>query len=174
MTSTETETETDTTDSLEPSTAAVALFKLAFPLAGLLLGVLYIESTFGRIRLSNLYYPFFVIGILGVITLTVLVDEGRELRKHTGELGFKNTIKQTGYKWRRSLGFTAVAIGYIWAIEFIGFVIATVFGMIGIMLVGGRRDPKWMIISTALILAFVYIMFVQIMGLRPPQGPLGL
>ncbi len=171
---TSTEAEEGATNSPARSTSAIALFKLAFPVAGLILGALYVESTYGEIRLSNLYYPYFVIGVLALLTVTVLVDEFRELRAWSGELGFVESVTTTADEWRRSIGFTIIAVAYIALIEPIGFFIATAFGMVGIMLVGGRRDPLWISVVTGIIVVFVYIMFIQIMGLRPPTGPLGL
>ncbi len=171
---TSTEAEDGATNRPARSTGAIALFRLAFPLACVLLAILYIESTFGRIRLSNLYYPYFVIGVLLLLTLTVFAGEFRRLRGRASELGFVESVRTTLIEWRRSVGFTIIAIAYLWLIEPIGFFIATAIGMVGIMLVGGRRDPKWIAISTAIILVFVYVMFIQVMGLRPPRGSLGL
>lgn len=171
---TSTETGEEATNRPARSTAAVALYRLAFPITGLLLAILYVENTYGRIRLDNLYYPYFVIGILSVLTLTVFAGEIRDLMGRTSEMGFKESVSDAVIEWKRSIGFTVVAIVYIWLIEPIGFFIATAIGMVGVMLVGGRRDPLWVSITTALILVFVYVMFVQIMGLRPPSGPIGL
>lgn len=171
---TSTEAEDGATNPPARSSSAVALFRLAFPIACVLLAVLYVESTYGRIRLSNLYYPFFVIGVLLLLTLTVFIGEARRLLGRASELGFADSVRVTFVEWRRSLGFTFVAILYIWLIEPIGFFIATAIGMVGVMLVGGRRDPRWITITTAIILVFVYVMFIQVMGLRPPSGPLGL
>ncbi|MEA1930672.1 tripartite tricarboxylate transporter TctB family protein [Halohasta litorea] len=171
---TSTEAEEGATNRPARSTSAVALFRLAFPLAGLLLAVLYVENTYGRIRLENLYYPYFVIGVLAVLSLTVFATELRGLADYSGELSFVESVRDALGEWNRSIGFSLVAIGYIWLIEPIGFFIATAIAMVGVMLVGGRRDPLWISISTVIILVFVYVMFVQIMGLRPPSGPLGL
>lgn len=171
-----TSTEADTGEPNRPdrSPGAIALFRLTFPVAGLLLAALYIENTYGRIRLENLYYPYFIISVLSLFTLTVLIDELRACRSNSGEMEFIETIHKTLYQWRRSIGFTVVALAYIWLIEPIGFFIATTLGVIGVMIVGGRRNPIWITISTGIILIFVYVMFIQIMGLRPPTGPLGL
>ncbi len=171
---TSTEAEEGATNRPTPSTSAVALFRLAFPLAGLVLAVLYVESTYGRIRLNNLYYPYFVIGVLGVLTATVFATELRQLLEYDGEQSFVESVREAAFEWRRSIGFTVVAVAYLWLIEPLGFFPATALGMIGVMLVGGRRDPLWIAISTLLIVVFVYVMFVQIMGLRPPRGVLGL
>ena len=171
---TSTEAEAGESNRPAPSSSAIALFRLAFPMAGLLLAVLYVESTYGRIRLANLYYPYFIIGVLALIALTVLVDELRAYRSRPSGKAFADTIREAAYEWRRSIGFTVVATVYIWLIEPLGFFLATVFGMMAVMVVGGRRNPIWIAVSTALIIAFVYVLFIQIMGLRPPTGPLGL
>lgn len=171
---TSTEADEATANHRTRSTGAIALFRLAFPLVGVLLAILYVESTYGRIRLENLYYPYFVISVLGVLTLTVFATEFYGLIGRKGELSFVYSVRSALSKWNRSIGFTFVAIAYIWLIEPIGFFIATIVGVVGAMLVGGQRDPLRISISTVLIVVFVYVMFIHIMGLRPPQGPLAL
>lgn len=171
---TSTEAENEATDRPAHATSALAVFRLAFPIAGLLLAALYVESTYGRIRLSNLYYPYFVISVLSILTLIVFANEIRSLIGHQSELGFKQSARRSLTEWRRSIGFAFVAIVYIWLIEPVGFFIATAVGMVSVMVVGGRRDPLWISIVTGIILVFVYVMFIQVMGLRPPQGPLGI
>lgn len=179
MTTTETEGRADEDSRAEDETpnrsnSFVALFRLALPTAAVLLAVLYVESTFGRIRTSNLYYPYFVIGVMGLLTLTVYVEEIRRLTARTGDIGFVESVRTTVHEWRRSIGFTIIAIAYIWAIDVIGFFLATAIGMVSIMIVGGRRDVKITVTATVVLLVFIYGMFIHIMGLQPPEGPFGI
>lgn len=174
MTTTQTENGED--DTPTRSKAFVGAFRLAFPTAGLILAALYINSTYGRIRPSNLYYPYFVISMLALFSLTVFVDDIRALkaRDEESDLDFTESVRRAAYEWRRSIGFTAIAIVYIAAIPYIGFFVSTLFAMVGIMLVGGLRDPKLISVSTVLVLVLIYVMFVRIMGLQPPEGVFGI
>lgn len=153
-----------------PSTAFVALVRLAFPTAALLLVVLYVENTFGRISTSNLYYPYFVIAMLVLLVGTVYVDEIKYLYNYSGDEGFVESVKQSYLEWQRSIGFVIAGGAYLSVINVFGFFISSFLGMIVIMLIGGLRDPKIIIASTLATLILVYVLFITIMGLNPPQG----
>jgi hypothetical protein len=165
---------TDSKEAPTKGTAHVAVVKLLFPTAGILLAALYVANTYGRIRPSNLYYPYFVIGLLAFLTATVYVDEIRDLWGRAGDLSFVESVRRTAKQWNRSIGLTLTAVVYLWLIEPIGFFAATFLGMIGIMLVGGLRDWKTMIAVTVIMLMLIYIAFIRLMGLQPPVGPLGV
>lgn len=156
------------------STAYVALVRFAFPIAGVVLALLYIESTYGRIRVSNLYYPYFVISVFGLFTVTVIVDEIRDMWGRDAHVSFVPSIKRRAMKWNRSIGLVVIGVIYIGVIELVGFFPASFGGMVSVMALGGLRDPKTMVGVTLLVLVAVYLLFIQIMGLQPPQGVLGL
>lgn len=158
----------------ERSSGFAAIVRLAFPTAALILAVLYVDGTYGRIRTENLYYPYFVIGLLLFFGATVYVDELRELYRRNADETFVESVRASVYEWRRSIGLVIVGVVYLMLIDVIGFFIASFLGIIGVMLVGGLRDPKTIAVGTFLILAFVHVLFIQLMGLQPPEGPLGL
>ena len=161
-------------DTSHLSVAYVALIKFAFPVAGLVLAVLYVENTYGRIRFSNLYYPYFVISMVALFTATVVVDEIRDLRGRSPTVSFVNSVQLRAAKWKRSIGLVVIGVFYIGTIELVGFFPSSFAGMIAIMALGGLRDPKTMVGVTLLVLVLVYLLFIQIMGLQPPEGVLAL
>lgn len=158
----------------ERSNLFAAIVRFAFPTAALILAALYVENTYGRIRTENLYYPYFVIGMLVLLTVTVYVDELRKLYRRDARESFVESVRASVYEWQRSIGLVIVGIVYIMLIDVIGFFIATFFGVIAVMLVGGLRDPKIIAGGTLFILVFIHVLFIQLMGLQPPEGPLGL
>lgn len=164
----------DEEDTSHLSTAYVTLVKFAFPIAGVVLALLYVENTYGRIRTSNLYYPYFVISMFGLFTVTVVVDEVRDLWHRDPVESFMKSARSRVVKWNRSIGLVAIGTVYIGLIELVGFFPSSFLGMIAIMALGGLRDPKTMVGVTLLVLLAVNLLFIQIMGLQPPQGVLGI
>ncbi|WP_418283014.1 tripartite tricarboxylate transporter TctB family protein [Halorubrum sp. DTA98] len=164
----------DDDDTSRLSTAYVTLVRFAFPVAGLVLAALYIENTYGELRRSNLYYPYFVISMLVVAVVSVSVTELRDLWGRSGDLTFAESVRHRARKWNRSIGLVFVGIVYIGTIDFLGFFPASFAGMIAIMLLGGLRDPKVMVGVSVLVLVAVYGLFIQLMGLQPPEGVLGI
>lgn len=159
---------------MTPSRAYLAAIRLVFPTAGVVLALLYVDSTYGRIRFENLYYPYFVVGTLGLLALTIYADDLLELLRVEGDQSFAESVKAGVRTWKRSIGLTVVGAGYIYAIGLIGFFPATLVGMVVTMRVGGLRDPKQIALTTVIVLVMIYVLFVQVMGLRPPEGSLGL
>lgn len=153
-----------------PSTGFIALVRLAFPTTVLLLTVLYVENTYGRISIENLYYPYFLIVISIILLGTVYIHEIRYLYNYNSNKGLLESIKKSYTKWNRSVGFVIAGLAYLSVINVIGFFISSFIGMIVIMLIGGRRDPKLILGSTIATLVLVYVLFVMVMGLNPPQG----
>lgn len=165
--------DSEDTDS-ERSNLFAAIVRFVFPTAALILAALYVENTYGRIRTENLYYPYFVIGMLVLLTATIYVDELRKLYRRDASESFVESVRASVYEWQRSIGLVIVGIVYLMLIDIIGFFLATFFGVIAVMLVGGLRDPKIIAGGTLFILVFIHVLFIQLMGLRPPEGPLGL
>lgn len=171
-----TERTTEESEEYELSVALVAARRLLFPLAGVLLAVLYVENTWGRIRPGNLRYPYFLIGLLSVLAFSLVVEELVKLARqdHEERAALVDSVRHSAYQWRRSLGLLVLAFVYAALIEPLGFFPASVAGLLSVMYVGGVRDPKVAVGVTALVLAGVYLVFVRLIGLVPPQGPLGV
>lgn len=158
----------------EKSILFTTIVRLAFPIATLLFSILYVENTFGRIRTENLYYPYFVATLLVFVSVTVCASELRDLHRSKSEESFFESVKASVREWRRSVGLVFIGGVYLLLVDVIGFFIATFVSMISIMLLGGRRDIKMITISTLVVVVLIYVLFVQLMGLQPPEGPLGI
>jgi hypothetical protein len=156
------------------STGYLALVRLSFPTAILILAILYVENTFGNIRTENLYYPYFVIGLLIFFLGVVYTREIRRLLQVESDEKLTTSLRVAYDKWQRSIGLVIIGVVYIFLIEVIGFFPSTFVSMIAIMLVGGLRDPKLIIGGASIVVALIYVMFVQGMGLAPPEGMFGI
>lgn len=152
----------------------LALVRLLFPTAVLIIAILYVENTFGNIRTENLYYPYFVIGLLGFFLGIVYVREISRLVQIESDEKLTTSLRIAYNKWQRSIGLVIVGTAYIFLIEVIGFFPSTFVSMIAIMIVGGVRDPKLIVGGTSVVVALIYVMFVQGMGLAPPEGMFGI
>lgn len=152
------------------STAYVAVVRLLFITAGFVLAALYLKNTYGRIRLGNLYYPYFVISMLILFGVTVYIEEIYGLFGRSAELDFLESMKVTVEEWRRPIGFVLIGTVYLFIIDLVGFFSSSALAMVALMLVGGSRDTKQIVGVTLLVLALIYLLFIQLMGLQPPEG----
>lgn len=144
--------------------------RLLLPTAILILSILYIENTLGRISWENLRYPYFVIGLMLIFTVWVYIDEVLELLRLDRDMSFFESIRMWVEEWKLSITFGLLTIFYIWLIDFIGFYSASFVGMTAIMYVAGVRDYKLMGIIPIAIIIVIYIVFEVIVLLRPPRG----
>lgn len=170
MTATRSEENEAVEDQSAPSTAYVALVRLAFPTAALILAVLYFENTYGRFSAENVYYPYFVISLLVVLIGTVYWDEIGSLYKHDSDKKFTQSLKESINEWQRSIGVVVIGVVYLSLVDVVGFFISSFFSMIAIMIIGEARNLKMIIGSTVLVLALIYALFVLVMSLNPPTG----
>lgn len=152
------------------STAYVAVVRLSFITAGFVLAALYLQNTYGRIRLGNLYYPYFVIAMLALFGVTVYIEEVYGLFGRSADLDFVESVKVTLREWRRPIGLVLIGSVYLFIIDLAGFFSSSALAMVALMLVGGARDTKQIVGVTVLVLALVYLLFVRLMGLQPPEG----
>lgn len=166
--STQTDEEGENTST--KSTVYVAVVRLSFITAGFILAALYIENTYGQIRLENLYYPYFVISMLSLFGITVYIEEIHRLVGRSPDTDFVESVKITLREWKRPIGFVLIGTIYLFIIDYIGFFASSALAMVALMLVGGARDTKQIIAVTLLVLSLVYLMFVRLMGLQPPEG----
>lgn len=152
------------------STAYVTVVRLSFITAGFILAALYLESTYGRIRLNNLYYPYFVISLFGLFGVTVYIEEIYELLGRSPDLDFVESLRVTLEEWKRPIGLVLIGTVYLFIIDIFGFFSASALAMVALMIVGGSRDAKQIVGVTLLVLALVYLLFIRLMGLQPPEG----
>lgn len=158
-------------DGLDEVSLGHATFnRLVFPTAVLVLSVLYIENTFGRLSASNLRYPYFVIASMAVFTLWVYVDEIRGLLQYDSDLTLVESVRLWLEEWRLTIVFGLLTVLYIWLIDVIGFYSASFIGMTTIMYAAGVRNYKLMAILPVVIIIVIYTVFELVVLLRPPRG----
>lgn len=147
-----------------------AVVRFLLPVALVLLSINYINETWGRIRISNLQYPYFVIGMMCLLLFLVAIEEVATLRKIDRDITTKEAIRDYIDQWRVSIVFGALAIAYVWLISVIGFFSASFAVLIVAMYAAGARSYKIVTVVVVGVLALVWLMFVEILGVSPPTG----
>lgn len=157
-------------DGVRLSVGLSAVGRLLLPTVLLLLAINYVNVTWGRIQWPNLRYPYFVLGVMSVFILWVYVDELRELYAMDRDRTTAAALREFVNEWRRSILFGAITVLYVALIPVLGFFTASFLAMTSIMYAGGVRNYKLGLAITLGILALVWIMFVEVVGINPPDG----
>lgn len=152
-----------------------ALLRLSIPIVSTVFAILFLSNVLGQISLSNLYYPFFVTGLLLALLASVCVTELRQIyQRYRGvDLSAKENATELWDEWKQSFGLLVAAIAYLYLVPILGFFIASVLGMVVIMFIGGFREWRIIVPTTAFVLVLIYILFVVIANLSPPEGIFG-
>lgn len=178
----------DVTTDIEHSQFAYRLGKrLLFPAIVTVFAILYVLNTYGDIDLKNLVYPFVVIGILFISVVVAVVNdirttmaEQQNIRAQSSsvdETELSDSVTEMIAKMRNPIITAIAAVAYLVLIHIVGFFFASALTMIGLMrATKTERTGGWrqIIAVTAGLLLAVYVLFVQFLGLRVPQGMLGL
>lgn len=151
-------------------TALSAATRFLFPIALVLLSINYINETWGRIRISNLQYPYFVIGMMCLLLALVAIEEVGVLRQIDRDVTLSEAVREYFDEWRVSIIFGAIAISYVWLISVIGFFSASFAVLIVAMYAAGARSYKIVTVVVVGVLALVWLMFVEVLGVSPPSG----
>lgn len=151
-------------------TALSAATRFLLPIVLVLFSINYINETWGRIRVSNLQYPYFVIGMMCLLLLLVAIEEITTLRKIDRDITPSEAIRDYVQQWRVSIIFGVIAVAYVWMISVIGFFSASFAALIVSMYAAGARSYKLVIVVLVGVLALVWFMFVEILGVSPPSG----
>lgn len=162
-----TETEDSTVDFSIP--LAVVL-RYLLPVALLLLSANYIRETFGQIRTQNLVYPYLIIGLMTILIVAIMIEEAVDLRAADITVDTRTTIKQYVTQWRIPIVFAGLLVVYAVLIPTIGFFSASVAFMTASMYITSVRDRK---VGAAVVggtLVLIWILFVEIVGVSPPEG----
>ncbi len=105
-------------------------------------------------------YVFFLAGTLAVLSLVLLVQKTPSPDSHV--------------QWVRSprnFIFSILSIaGYGAVVSYLGFFPASAIFMPVLALLLGYRRPLYILLATALILSFVYLVFVYSLGVPVPMG----
>lgn len=166
---------TDDEEDREPMAWELAtILKLLIPVFSTVFALLYLNSVFGRIALSNLYYPLFVIVALLALLVTVyieeLIDVYRIYRNH--DRSAKVEVLELFEEWKQSIGLLVVSLVYLYLVPLLGFFSASFLAMIVIMPLGGYRDWRVIIATAVGVLSLIYVLFVVVANLQPPTGVL--
>ena len=167
------ETEEDETSDI--AWQIYALLRLSIPIASTVFIILLLNSIVGRITIENLYYPIVVTGVIIALLASIYISEILEIISHRREASHDLAVNVRALwdEWNKSAGFLLVAIIYLLVLPYLGFFIASVFAMIALMVIGGYRNPLYILATVAIVLALIYVLFVEIANLTPPEGVFG-
>lgn len=168
----------DGDESKETTTPTSPIFsllkRLLFPTLILIFVLLYIRNTWGEISFRNLWYPYFLItctlALLSSIYVTEILGVYRE--RDEGTVTLVEDIRTTYQDWDLSIGVVVLAGIYLYITDYIGFFFASFVTMSAIMRIGGVKSWKTIILLSIIVLVFVYVMFIMVLGIRPPSGPI--
>lgn len=179
------ETPSESGDHQESGTGSLGVvnelgFQLLFPAIVLVFVGLYVENTYGRLEIGSLVYPYSVIGVLLFLTVGVSI---REIYTHLSEQSTDESPEETTpaasiseileYN-QKPIRVAGAAVVYPLLIEGIGFFPASAMTLAGLMFALGVQSWRRIAVTTILLLAGVYLMFVEFLGLRVPQGMFGV
>lgn len=145
--------------------------KISFPTLVLLFCLMYLNSTWNRLDIGTLLYPYTILSLTLLLLVVVYVRESNSLRKTISpRRDFSESIKRLLFEWKESIGIILVAVGYLSIMNIAGFFPSSLIAIAAIMHLGGVRS--WPLIATISIftLVMIYILFVMILGIRPPSG----
>lgn len=150
--------------------------RLLFPTISLVFVGLYVENTVGRIRLENMYYPLFIIVCLFILLGSVYISEILDLYRNAEQYSATvvEDLATTYDEWKLSIWVVSISLMYLYFIELIGFFPSSFIVMATIMRVGGVRRWQTIGLVSVGVLVFTYIMFLMVLGIRPPTGPLNV
>lgn len=170
MSTNENESVTEGTDKFAVGEEAIQ--RLVLPTAAIVLSILYVNSVHGRISMSNLRYPYAVIGVLVVLTLGVYLQEVRaiwRIRRNEDRPPFVDSITDRVHKWRKSIALAIFGFIYLWLVEFLGFFVSSALLIASLMVVAGERDYRRVILITVTVLVVIQL-FINFLNLSPPEG----
>ncbi|MDL5363837.1 tripartite tricarboxylate transporter TctB family protein [Halalkalicoccus sp. NIPERK01] len=145
--------------------------KLAFPTLVLAFCLMYLNSTWNRLELSTLVYPYAILLLTLALVAVIYAKEIFDtLSKPTATLSISESVKRLLSEWDVSILVVVTAIGYIAIMETVGFFPASFLAIVTIMYIGGVQNWRLIgVVSIATLIA-VYILFVVVLGIRPPSG----
>ncbi|WP_170977489.1 tripartite tricarboxylate transporter TctB family protein [Halorussus salinisoli] len=157
--------------------------QLIFPLGVLLFAALYVQNTYGRLKLEDLFYPYtIIISLAGLVALVVFYEvrafvddergDGKQMQ--TGKPEERKSLVSVIYRSQRPLIVAVSSVAYLVLIGIIGFFPASAVTLVGLMRATGVESWRRIAIVTGLLLAGIWVMFVQVLGLQVPQGILGV
>jgi len=148
------------------------ILRLLLPTAVIVLAMLYVNSVQGRIALPNLRYPYFVIAVLSLLSISIYFEEIfkiTQIRKEENRPPFSNSVVTRARKWQKSIMLAVSGFIHLWLINFLGFFASSVLLMVAVMVIAGERDYRKIVLVTAIVLFAVWL-FTRFLNLTPPGG----
>ncbi|WIV65906.1 tripartite tricarboxylate transporter TctB family protein [Natrialbaceae archaeon AArc-T1-2] len=161
----------DRCESIDDSFFLALVKPLVFPTLGLVFALLYLHSTYGRIDLSNLTYPYVIIGSLLALLASVYVSEIRSVvqKKDRYELDTKEALSDLIDEWKMSIVVCVIAVVYVGVIDTVGFFTSSALAMIALMSLSDV-DYKVLVAVTVFTIGMIYVLFIGVLDVRPPEG----
>lgn len=144
---------------------------MAFPTLVLLFCLMYLNSTWNRLDIGTLVYPYTILSLTLLLLGVVYVRESNSLRKtFSPRRDFSESVKRLLFEWKESIGIILVAVGYLFIMDIAGFFPSSLIAIAAIMYLGGVRNWPLIAAISLFTLMMVYILFVVVLGIRPPSG----
>jgi len=128
----------------------------------LVLVSIFIPTTLGLPPISALL-PGAILAALSVLALLLLIQDQREAAQPQQE----QTIGTTPH---RALQAFALIVGYALSVEWFGFYPSTAVGIPLTAYVFGYREPKGLLLATAIATGGIYLIFSYAMAQEFPSG----
>ena len=112
-------------------------------------------------------YPWFVIGLLFVLTTIYLVKIIMDGVKNGKEGGWSEAFE--GFLVKQFVPILLMIIGYVIVMKYFGFYIATLLFVVAAL--AFLKVPKWQtVLVVVVLLALAYGAFTLFLGVKLPQG----
>lgn len=159
----------------EMSLLVATVHKLFLPVLFIGFGVAYFLSTWDKLSLKNLQYPYFALCVLILVGSVIAAQNIYELyvTRDQYDHGTVETLRETWHDWHLSIKVFLFSVIYVALIGPLGFVTATLVFLIGGMRLAGVDNWLYSIGYGLVTFVLVYVTFISILGLYVPTGPLG-
>lgn len=115
------------------------------------------------------FIPFGISGLLGLMSLYLCIKGLFQVIK-----GYKENEAFKELAWGKAMLVLGVLLGYGIVFNFIGFSISTFLLMLLLVGVVGRQKWRLTLAVSLLTVIFSYLIFVILLDLPFPRGPLGI
>ncbi|GGM71314.1 tripartite tricarboxylate transporter TctB family protein [Dactylosporangium sucinum] len=115
------------------------------------------------------FLPFIVASLWVVLALTYLGQQIRRFIERTGSLPAERFTHMLG-----ATALVALLVVYAYALDSLGYVIATSLFFAGAARAMGSRQPTRDLVAAVALSLLVYLSFTRALGVHLPEGVLGL
>jgi putative tricarboxylic transport membrane protein len=107
-------------------------------------------------------YPRAIAVLIFVLSAFLFIKPQDETKK-----SFKGMLSEAAANWK-IIAVLALTIAFIASIEVLGFFVALPIYLVAVMLLMGLRSAKTIALSTVIITAIIYLVFVVLLSIRIP------